>query len=198
MSKLPNQIKDMKIAITGTIGSGKSKVCEYISKKGYSVFSCDEYNKFLLEKGNEGYLLIKKNFPECIKDDLIDKKTLAQIVFNDEDKRLLLEGLLHPLIIKKMMEETSGKDVFFAEVPLLFESGLESSFDSSWLIVCDENIALERLVIRGLSKQEAIERINTQMPVEDKKNKATEIIYNNKDLIDLYNNIDILLEKYVG
>ena len=59
---------EMKIAVTGTIGSGKSTVCAYLKEKGYDVFNCDEVNRDLLEPGNEGYIAVQETFPECFFD----------------------------------------------------------------------------------------------------------------------------------
>ncbi|MBR2578395.1 MAG: dephospho-CoA kinase [Erysipelotrichaceae bacterium] len=188
----------MKIAITGSIGSGKSTVSAYIKDKGYHVFDCDAYNAFLLEKGHEGYRRVKETFPEAFEGSKLNKKTLAGIVFNDPGKKALLESILHPLIIEEMIKESKAHDPFFAEVPLLFESGLEGLFDRSLLIVCDEDIALERLVLRGMEKEEAQRRIRSQMSVEKKIYRADEIIYNNGNLWDLYKETDKWLRKYAG
>lgn len=188
----------MKIAITGTIGSGKSMVSEYLRNKGYEVFSCDDYNRQLLEKGEEGYNLIKVHFPQCFKDDLLNKKELAKIVFNDIQKRKELENILHPLILNKMIEEANKKDVFFAEVPLLFETNFDRYFDTNWLVVADEKTIVDRLLKRGHELDDALNRIKSQMSIDEKKNRANEIIYNNKDLKDLYLELDKLLIKYVG
>lgn len=187
----------MKIAITGTIGSGKSTVCNYLRSLGYEVFSCDDYNSYLLQKGNEGYLILRELFPECFKDDELDKKLVAKVIFKDQDKRKLLEAKLHPLILDEMLKESKKKELFFAEVPLLFEVGQDKYFDYSWLVIADEEETLDRLVNRGMNLLDAKNRIKSQMSVSNKKNKSNEIIYNNKDLKDLYSKVDTLLTKYV-
>ncbi|MBR0461567.1 MAG: dephospho-CoA kinase [Erysipelotrichaceae bacterium] len=188
----------MKIAITGSIGSGKSTVSEYLRDKGYHVFDCDAYNALLLKRGNEGYKRVRESFPEAFAGTKPDKKKLSDIIFRDPDKKAELEAILHPLIIEEMLKESKEYDPFFAEVPLLFECDLEGLFDRNLLIVCDEDIAIERLIKRGLSEGEARRRINSQMSVEKKIYRADEIIYNNGNLWDLYKETDKWLRQYAG
>ena len=187
----------MKIAITGTIGSGKTTVSDYIRSKGYYVFDADKVNSKLLEKGNLGYVEVKKEFKEAFDNDELNKSKLASIVFRDIDLKKKLENIMHPLILKEMLEESKKHSIFFAEIPLLFESNWDLYFDYSFLVVCDKQKAVDRLILRGLSKEESSLRINSQYDEEVKKKRATEIIYNNSNLNDLYIEVDRLLDKYV-
>lgn len=186
-----------KIAISGTIGSGKSTVLNYLKSKGYFVFSCDEYNAFLLNKGQQGYIKIQEQFPEAFIKGELDKKALSKIVFNNPLQRERLESIMHPLIIAEMLRLRDLFEIYFAEVPLLFENNLEKYFDLSLLIVTDEQKALERLQKRGLDHDDAKQRILNQMPQEIKMKRADEIIYNNGSLADLYNQVDTVINKYV-
>jgi dephospho-CoA kinase len=183
----------MKISISGSIGSGKSMACEYLRSKGFDVFDCDRENSILLQKGQEGYKQVKEAFPEAFADNELDKKILSDLVFSDDKKRKKLEEIMHPLILKKMMERKD--DPLFAEVPLLFESGWEKYFDRNLLIVVDEKIAIERLIERGLDKKEAKRRLKAQMSVVEKIKRADKIIYNNDSLSDLYRQIDEWLKE---
>lgn len=180
----------MKIAITGTIGSGKTEASIYLRNKGYDVFDCDETNRQILEE--RGYELLHEEFVECFDGKELNKQKLASLIFNNSKKREVLESILHPLILEEMTK--NGGEPFFAEVPLLFESNWDQYFDENILIVCDENIAIRRLVNRGLSEKEAKLRIANQMPVQEKIKKATRIIYNNGSLDELYSAIDSYLK----
>ena len=180
----------MKIAITGTIGSGKSTVAAYLRDKGYFVFDCDEVNRELLSSG-----VLIDYFPECYENGLLNKKKLANIVFSDENKRLLLESIMHPLILERMKKESGKHDPFFAEVPLLFEVKWDKYFDEILLVVVDEKIALERLVDRGLSIEESKQRIKSQMSTKEKIERSDVIIYNDSSLFSLYEKIDGWLSK---
>ncbi|MBQ1483423.1 MAG: dephospho-CoA kinase [Erysipelotrichaceae bacterium] len=183
----------MRIAISGSIGSGKSMVAAYLREKGYDVFDCDEVNRRLLEKGEEGYLEVMKAFPMCFDGGELDKKKLSSLVFNDPKEKEKLESIMHPLILKKLFERED--DPLFAEVPLLFEAGWEKYFDTDLLVVTDEQILVERLVLRGLSREEAHERLRNQMSVAEKIKRADKIIYNNGSLNDLYRSVDDWLEE---
>lgn len=187
----------MKIAITGTIGSGKSTISEYLRNKGYYVFDADKVNAELLLEGNLGYVEVQKVFPSVFNGKTLNKSKLASIVFTDEIEKKKLENIMHPLILKEMNKQIKKHPLFFAEIPLLFESNWDKYFDYSFLVVCDKKIAIDRLILRGLTKEESIRCINNQMDEELKKKRATEIIYNNSNLDDLYKEVDSLLDKYV-
>lgn len=180
----------MKIAITGSIGSGKTEVCNYLRKLGYDVFDCDAVNKRLLAES--GFDLLYKDFGDCFDDGVLNKQKLANLVFNDNSAKEKLESIMHPLILKELLDREDNP--LFAEVPLLFESNWEKYFDESVLVIADEKDALERLINRGLSRQDASNRLKNQMSVIEKAKKATRIIYNNGTLADLYSLIDCYIK----
>lgn len=180
----------MKIAITGTIGSGKTEASIYLRKLGYDVFDCDEENRTILN--NRAYELLDNDFDDCFDGKVLNKAKLASIVFSDTLKKKKLENILHPIILDSLMQRND--DPLFAEVPLLFETGWDKYFDEKLLIVCNEELALMRLKNKGISEEDAIKRINNQMPVEEKIKKATRIIYNNGSLDELYSAIDDYLK----
>lgn len=181
----------IKIALTGTIGAGKTVVSDYLRKKGYDVFDCDLENKKLLN--NYAYELLYKDFKECFVDKCLDSKALAKLIFTDIKKKEKLESIMHPLILDKLNKRND--DILFAEVPLLFEANWDKYFDIKILIVCDYDTSINRLINRGLSKTEAIDRINNQMPLDLKKQKADIIIYNNGNFKQLYETIDSTLDN---
>ena len=185
----------MKVAITGMIGSGKSTLCQILREMDYEVFDCDKRNKELLNDGNEGFMLIKEYFPECIVNNHLDKKKLAEIIFNDSAKKEQLESLLHPLILVDLLLESQKIDPFFAEVPLLFEKSYEDLFDMSILVLADDEIIKTRLQKRGLSDKEITLRINNQMSIQHKIMKADKIIYNNKGINELKEAVEELIKE---
>ena len=180
----------MKIAITGTIGSGKTEASNYLRSKGYDVFDCDEVNRNILD--TRAYDLLFSDFEECFEGEELNKTKLSEVIFNDINKKEKLEAILHPLILEQLLNRNDNP--LFAEVPLLFEVGWDSYFDQTLLIVSDEDLALLRLENRGISRNEALNRIKNQMPVEEKIKKATRIIYNNGSLSELYTAIDSYLK----
>ena len=97
---------------------------------------------------------------------------------------------MHTLILEKMLDNMKKYNPFYAEVPLLFESGWDKYFDLKVLVVCQKDIALKRLLDRGLSEKESNERIKNQMSISDKMAKSDVIIYNNLSLVSFYKEID--------
>ena len=187
----------MRIGITGTIGSGKSTVLKYFDELGFVTFDCDAYNRELLKKGNKGYLLVKEHFPEVLIKEEIDRKLLAKLIFADRKKRELLESLLHPLIIEGMVTKALAAPLFFAEVPLLYEKGLQAHFDLVLLVTTADELALKRLAARGISETEARKRLAAQMPFAQKAAMADVIVYNNGGIIELHHQLDDFLNSYV-
>lgn len=184
----------MRIAITGGIGSGKSYVANYIRSKGYIVIDTDIIARELMEKGNSNYLNIIENFGSDILklDGDIDRVKLRNIVFHDDKKRRLLNSLTHPNIMKKAMEESDGADIYFIEIPLLFEEKLESYFDQSWTVDCCEETQIKRVLKRSsLSQEEVLDIIRCQMPRLERISKADVVINSERENINDY--IDELL-----
>ena len=188
----------MRIAISGTIGSGKSTVSNYLRSLGYVVLSCDEINYELQKFGNEGYYKIIESFSNILDDSgEINRQKLASIVFSDENELKKLNDIMHPLIKTKLLEMMSNYSLVFAEVPLLFETDFYTLFDKNVLIVANRDIVLKRLIERGLSLEEAKNRINNQLADEIKISKANEVIYNNGSVEELKSQVDMWLEREV-
>lgn len=188
MSNMSNK----KIAITGTIGSGKSTVTKYIEKQYPTISSDAIVNEMYCDKSfirEVNKLIYNKN------SDLLDKKDLAQLIFNDEVKKGQLEALIHPLVKQKIIEFMNQQNgMVFVEVPLLFEADFVSLFDHTIVVVADDETILNRLKeFRGYTAKEAEERIKNQFPVDYKIKHADSVIYNNKSLQDLHREIDTVL-----
>ena len=185
----------MRIAISGTIGSGKTTVCNYLRSKGLKVFDCDEANRNLLKKGNKGYNALINEFNGILDaNNDIDKSMLAAKVFNDDVALKRLDAIMHPLILEEMLK-AMDEECYIAEVPLLFETEFKNYFDYKLLIAIDDELAIKRLSKRGFSELEARSRLNKQMNVQEKIRLADEVIYNDGSEADLYRKIDEWLER---
>ena len=153
-----------KIAITGGIGSGKSMAAAILRQKGYSVYSCDEIYKEVI--CSPSYVeKVGKEFPTCIENGRVSRKILSSIVFNDPAKLNKLNAIAHPLIMEKLNAyvEQDVNEIVFAEVPLLFESGLEKDFNKILVVQRDRTQRIQSILLRdGLSKTDAINRMNAQ------------------------------------
>lgn len=191
------------IGITGGIGSGKSTVSRYLKEKGYYVIDADLISRNLTSKNGEALPKIKEYFGEEVfnLDGTLNRKKLADIVFNDKDKLNILQSFTTDIVNKKMREEICSlreekkMDLVFLDIPLLFETGDEAFLDETWLITCDMDIRIDRVSKRdNASKEEIRDRILNQMPDSVKEKLATRIIDNSLDEATLFSKIDNLLK----
>ena len=186
----------MKIALTGTIGSGKSAVLKIIADMGFKVLNCDEIAHDLQNKGQAGYRAIIENFNEVLDENgELDRYLLAEQVFNDAHKLAKLNAIMLPLIKDQLIQMMNQYPLVFVEVPLLFESGFETLFDYNILVFANEINVIERLKTRGLSLEEINRRIKSQMDVATKKARADYLIDNSGTLLELENKVQTLLKE---
>ena len=192
----------LSVGLTGNIASGKSIVESYFEKKGISVINADDVTHELIDKDRNIQQRIKKLFEnEDILDEngAISRAKIGKIVFSDQDKLEELENILHPAVIKKIEEffdEKRSEDIVIASVPLLFEIDTQPMFDKTILVCADKKIRLQRLMNRnGYSLEHALERINSQISQEEKRNIADFIIENNNDILELELQINKIIER---
>ncbi len=189
----------IKIGLTGTIASGKSKVSELFRKEGIAVFDSDKYAKTIYEKDSP-YLsnIIDLLGKDIIVDSRINYQKISQIIFNDEAKRLSLNNIIHPYVkegIKEFFKIHKKDEIVCAEVPLLFEAKYEKLFDDIIVITCKKNIAIKRMMKdRGYSKEEAIKRYDSQINNNIQMLKADYVIYNDTTVNYLKSEVLSLLE----
>ena len=166
-----------------------------------AVFNSDQYSHLALHKGNPCHDELVKICSEDVLDDNgdIDPKKMAAVIFSDEEKRLAVNGVVHPFVREGMHKffDNHKDDAFvFAEVPLLFEAGWEVDFDEIVLVTCDQEIAIERMMSdRGYTREQALERCSRQIDPEIQKAKADRIIYNNGSLKDLDSEINAWMKE---
>ncbi len=181
----------MKIAVTGVIGSGKSTVMKYLKSLGHSCFDCDEYVHKILQR-EDVILEVSKHF-DCLENGKICRKKLGEIVFNDQEKLNVLNSIIHPIVIDKVV---SLKSPIFVDVPLLYETNMEKYFDLVIAVLSSEEVLVRRLKERNnLDENQAKKRINLQINQEIKKSLANYVIINNDTLSSLYKKIDEILEE---
>jgi dephospho-CoA kinase len=176
----------IKVALTGGIASGKSTVLKMFKELGAKVLDCDRIAKALTRKGNRGYKRIVKEFgPEILDEEgRINRKKLAHIVFFDEEKRKKLNSLLHPLVYERLEERMRRmkEDVVIVDVPLLVESGGENLFDKVVVVYSELFVQLNRLIIRGISEEEALARIRSQASWEERLRVADFVVRGDVDI----------------
>lgn len=193
---------NVKIAITGGIGSGKSTVLEIIRGEGFPVYSCDEiYNQLLSGAGLTAE--IGKAFNDVVDENgKLDRKKLGALVFSNAAELEKLNNITHPKIFKAVFEKMQDKEISFCEVPLLFESGYEKYFDNVIVVMRDENDRILSVMQRdGLSQSEAKKRMNNQQNYTNCNFAEYYVIHNSGNLHDLkqnvINTITEIKEKYL-
>lgn len=173
----------MKIGLTGSIACGKSTVSSYLRECGYTVIDADAISHALTAPGGDALPAIREAFGDQVfSGSRLDRRALGSVIFCDSAKRAQLNAILHPMILARIyaaLEESDapGKLVF-ADVPLLYECGMEAHFDRIWVVSAEEETQLDRLMQRdGLTKEEALSRIRSQMPLEEKRRRADAVIH---------------------
>ena len=189
----------MKIGLTGSIACGKSTVSQYLRQLGHAVVDADAISHALTAPGGRAIPLLREAFGDAVFDgDSLNRRALGSIVFADEGKRAQLNAILHPMIISSIQEELHALDaaggLVFGDVPLLFECAMENMFDQIWVVSVPEDIQLERVMTRdGLSRQEALDRIRSQMPLEEKRKRADAVIDSSGSVEQTREKIDALI-----
>ncbi|WBL14076.1 dephospho-CoA kinase [Sutcliffiella sp. NC1] len=191
------------IGLTGGIASGKSTVANILKEKGIPVVDADIIAREVVEKGSETLNKLVETFSPAIlhNDGSLDRAALGSIIFHNEDKRQLLNSIIHPNIRKRMKEKTAqylqeGYSVVVMDIPLLFESKLTHLVDKTIVVYVDEEVQLKRLMERNiLSKDEALARIHSQMPLKEKKNLANFVIDNNGSLDETTTQLQEILKQ---
>lgn len=192
----------LTVALTGNVASGKSTVAALWREAGVPVVSADDLAREVVEPGTAGLADVRRAFGDEVlaADGSLDRAALRDRVFRDPEVRERLESLLHPRIEarrKAWMErrEREGAALAVAEIPLLFEVGLQDAFDTTVLVDAPEEVRLERLVGgRGLEREEARRVMDAQMAPERKRTLADVVIDNDGTLEELRARAGAVLE----
>lgn len=190
------------IGLTGSISTGKTQVSNYLRDRGEKVIDADLIAREVVDLGAVKEKIKEAFGHDIYKDDELDRKALGEIVFRDKEKRQVLNEIEHPEIYKIILEEVkNSKGRVFVDIPLLFESqhlnekyGLD--FDEVWLVYVSRETQVKRLIKRDrISKGYALEKINSQMSVEDKKIMADVIIDNSGSLEETFKQVEENLKR---
>ncbi len=189
------------IVLTGGIATGKSTVSALMQLFGFRVIDADKIAHKVLDNSIEQ--IVDSFGQEYIKDNRVDRKALGNLVFKDKEQRLKLESILHPKIKDEILKEANKQERFnkpyFIDIPLFFEREGVYKIDKVLVVYAPKDIQLERLIKReGFSKEEAIRRIEAQLPIDSKKDKATFLIDNSKDLAHLQNECQRVKEEILN
>ena len=196
-----------KIGLTGGIASGKTTVCNLFKDLSVEIIDADVISHELSKKGGAAFEEIIEAFEDEIigNDGELDRKKLRSIVFNDDSKKKMLEGIIHPKVLLSINEKikASQSDYLIISVPLMIETGMNAMMDRVLLIDCNVETQIERLSQRDQSsREEAIKIIESQASIESKRELSVDRIINNnetsieeltlkvKELDDFYRNLN--------
>jgi len=191
------------LGITGGIATGKTTVMKMLGELGAVTLSADDIAREVLAKCNPAYHEVVERFgPGILKPDGdINRELLARIIFDDPCAREALNKITHPRIIQRMQEHIDRfrsappkpDAVLAVEIPLLMECGLENMVDEVVVVAAEQDTQVGRLTSRsGISREEAVRRINAQMPIGEKVRRAKRVIWNDGSLRDLAESVERL------
>ncbi|EDO0827258.1 dephospho-CoA kinase [Listeria monocytogenes] len=193
------------IGLTGSVATGKSTVSNMIQQAGIPLVDADIAARKVVEPGTEGLKEIVAYFGEeiLLADGTLDRAKLGEIIFKDKEKREKLNEITHPRVKDYMLEARerffrAGKELVFFDIPLLFESHLESLVDQIVVVWTTPETELKRLMERNnLTKEDALRRIESQMGIDEKARKADFVIDNNESLEKTQKQVYTFIERFV-
>ena len=185
------------IALTGSIATGKSTVASLLALNGMRVIDADSISHEILEDSKEW---VRETFgDEYISSGKVDRAKLGAYIFSHPEAKKTLEAFLHPKIKAEIEKRSEQQDKFkfpyLIDIPLFFENA-NYPIEESVVVYTPADIQLERFMKRnGYSKEESLKRIASQLPIDEKKAKATWVIDNSKNLKHLQNEVESFVEK---
>ncbi len=188
------------IVLTGSIATGKSSTVKLLGSFGFHIIDADKIAHKILDEQHQA---IAEKFGETlVHEGKVDRKALGAIVFSDNTKRKELEALLHPLIYDEIERLSIEQDrlgkPYFIDIPLFFENK-RYPIQKSLVVYTTEEQQLERLMQReGYTKEEALNRIQAQIPVEEKRKLATYVIDNSGTLTQLEKECERVKEEILN
>jgi len=173
----------LRVALTGSIATGKSYVLEQFRKQGVACLDADALVHGVEAAGTEATAAIAARFGAGVlaADGSVDRKKLGPMVFDDVAARRDLERIVHPAVYRAIAAglqgfERMGDPIAVVDVPLLYETGGEKDFDRVIVTACPVELQIARLVERGLSEAAARQRIGAQWPTDKKVARADFVI----------------------
>lgn len=177
------------IGLTGGIACGKSAVSYTLRKLGARILDIDNVTHELLEPTGALFEIYVQHFGRYIvrPDGTLNKKIIGEIIFNHPEEREWINSVAHPILLNAARDfletcASEGRELAVVEVPLLFEAGWEHLFDEIWSVYIGRSLQIWRLTQRDkLTQQQAIARVNAQMPPEEISRRADVVINNSKN-----------------
>ncbi len=185
--------KELRLVVTGGIGSGKSTVTELLRRRGFRVVDADLLAREALEPGGSAFGSVARRWPEVVKGGRIDRAALAEIVFGDPEELEVLEGMVHPHVRRRLVES----DAEAGQEPMAVEVSVPKVLPEGWPVVVVEapsELRLARVVARGADREDARRRLAVQPSDEEWRSMATFVLRNDASVEELEARLDELLE----
>ena len=189
------------IGITGGIASGKSTVTNFLRKQGFQVVDADAVVHQLQKPGGRLFQALVQHFGQeiILENGELNRPLLASLIFSNPEEREWSKQIQGEIIREELAtlrdQLAQTEEIFFMDIPLLFEQDYSSWFNETWLVYVEPDVQMDRLMKRDqLSKDLAISRLSAQWPLEEKKGLASQVIDNNGNQDLLLTQVSILLE----
>jgi dephospho-CoA kinase len=190
------------IGLTGGIGAGKTTVSDYLaSHYGLTILDADLYAREAVALGSQGLRAILERYgPEMLRlDNTLDRSRLAKLMFQNATEKFWLEGLIHPHVrdrLSSISQSLPHPSMIVMDIPLLFEAQMTDLVSEIWVVTCRPEQQLSRLMMRNhLTQQEAQVRIDGQMPLSEKCDRADVVLDNSGSVEALYAQVDRALQR---
>ena len=197
----------LNVGLTGGIATGKSTVVRMLVKKGARVIDHDALVHTLQEPGRPVWNRIVEAFGRDILDagGRIDRKKLGALVFGNEGRRKALEGIVHPAVLEEAQRERDriGKEdtraIVLSDIPLLLEVGMQGLFDLILLVYAPPEVQIARVMKRNnMTRDEAVARLEAQMPIDEKLKRADVVIRNDGTMKELQQRVDEVWQELLS
>lgn len=194
----------LKAGLTGSIAVGKSFVVSVMRELGCHTLDADQTARDVVAKGTDGLAEIVSHFGQGVltANGALDRKKLGEIVFADEHKRRLLNSIVHPRVFEAQdawltrLERDDPAGIAVVDAALMIESGGYRRFDRLIVVWCEHEIQLRRLMARDdLDESDAKRRIDAQMPQEEKKRFADDLIDTSAGFDDTRRQVEALVRR---
>lgn len=185
----------MVIGLTGGIGCGKTAAAACFARRGFQVVDADALAREVLGSPACVAQLLARWGRACLQaDGTPDRAWLAAKVFGDPAERAFLEAVTHPEVARRRLAAVADRSRdHMVEIPLLFEKNLASEFDWVVCVNSSEDVRLQRLEKRGLSPEQARERMKSQLPMFEKVKGSHRVIFNDGDVAFLDAQVEALV-----
>ncbi len=189
----------MRIGLTGGMGCGKSTAAKFFEGMGFKRLDCDEIVHDLLQNDLRAISSIRQTFGNGVLkiEGGVDRKALGRVAFSSQANLRQLEAIIHPLVREAWTSEIDSDpdSDWVIEVPLLFEKNLQNRVDFTVCVFCHQDLQVERLERKGIVRTQALARINQQLPLSEKAQRADHVLLNDGSFEFLESQIDCILKR---